>query len=717
MKIRIKVKTLLLVLLVFAVAYLWIIPQSTLAIARYLDKKDSPRADLFFERHIKMDDSIEGRLDYAKSLVKSFQKFTIYQQGWGGGEETSQEDMAKAEELLKEILKKDPSRNEEKLYMQAYTMLMDISIANGDAKTLRELVEYGEKENDLRDDSLIYKAYLHFVEREFDEAKNIISKLEDEGLDDPRFEIILAEINLAEGNVQEAKEQYKLFQNRDWRLVEDSYFASGAYNSRNYWLEESEDLLSGNNKIKGRVTYEGEPMAFVEVYILNADGGIRIGRESYVAITDENGYFETMGLADGIYDVGLGLDSSLLTDKVFQRSETGYVDLTQNDEYIEYTFRRTFQVYSPQPGEIVEDDEFTASWEEVADAAYYTVEPVIFSNPLEKTGGSFRSPIEDVNGEDRFKETTAKFRISDCRNQTGGMSFEGEEWILGSSAVLGKFLPGGEYPIIVNAYDSENLLLTSSFPMRTYYDEIPSIVIEGELSEGQKLVAEMKYPEAIEHYENILEDNPDNIEGISSLVKIYGIGWKKGEKNLGRAFELIEGIDDEKLKADLLNSVLSQMDTEEILEFENQVREGIEILRQYDKDNSYYNKYKLYLAKEDYRGARDALENLENFLPDSLIFLHIYLGDYDLAVERLLDARFYPSRLQGDAIISAILGLGENTPPDEEMEALKEFLLEMIKGGAYENRNEIYDKLVESVQNQDILTIADEIYNARHWNY
>ncbi len=717
MKIRLKVKTLLLLLLVFAVAYLWVIPQGTLAIARYLDKKDSPRADLFFERHIKMDDSIEGRLDYAKSLVKSFQKFTIYQQGWGGGEETSQEDIAKAEELLKGILKKDPSRNEEKLYIDAYLMLMDISIAKGDVEGLKEHIDFGENKSNLRNDALIYKAYLYFVNREFKEAENIVFQLEDEGLDDPRFEILLAEIHLANGNIQEAKVQYDLLQNRDWRLVEHSYFASGAYSSRNFWLQESENLISGNNKIKGRVTYEGEPMAFVEIYILNADGGIRIGGESYVAITDENGYFQTMGLADGLYDVGLGLDSSLLTDKVFQKSETAYVDLTQNDEYIEYTFRDTFEVYSPQPGEIVEDDEFTVSWEEVADAAYYTVEPVIFSNPLEKTGGSFRSPIEDINGKGRFVETTAQFRISDYRNQTGGMTFEGEEWILGSSAVLGKFLPGMEYPIIVNAYDSENLLITSSFPMRMYYDEIPSIVIEGELSEGQKLVAKMMYTEAILHYENILKDDPDNVEAISSLVKIYGIGWKKGEKNLGRAFELIEVISDERLKADLLNSILSQMDTEEILEFEKQVSDGIDVLSQYDNDNSHYNEYKLYLAKEDYIEARNALENLENFLPDSLIFLHIYLEDYDLAVERLLDERFYPSRLQGDTFKSAILGLGKNPPPEEEMEALREFLLEMIKGGANERKEKIYNKLVKSAENEDILTIVDEIYNVRNWNY
>lgn len=718
MKMKIKVKTLLLGLIVFAVGYLWVIPQSTLAIARYLDKKESPRAELFFERHIQMDDSIEGRLEYAKSLVKSFRKFTIYQQGWGGGEETSQEDLIRAEDLLQEILQMEPSAREENLHLEAYRMRMDIAIAKGDVDGLRELIHFGENNKKfLLDEALLYKAYLHFTNRDFEEVKNILDRLQQEGLDDPRQEILLAEIHLANGELEEARDLYKKYQARDWKSLKDSYFASPTFSSRNFWLDESQSLLKGDNRIKGRVTFEGEPMAFVEVYILRADGGVRIGGESFVAITDEKGYFETLPISDGIYDVGLGLDGSLLTDKVFQKSETGYVEIAQGDEHIEYTFRDTFDVYSPQPGSVVKDDLFNVSWEEVPEADYYTVEPVIFSNPLEKSGGSFRSPIEDIDGEGRFGGTSADFRISDVRNQTGGMTFEGEEWLLGSGAVLGKFLPGGEYPIIVNAYDKNNQLITSSFPMRTYYDQIPSIVVEGDLSPGQRLVAQLKYPEAIEYYEEVLLEEPDNMEAISSLIKIYGIGWKKGEKNLERAFELLERVEDERLASNLINSISFELEADEILGSEEKIMDMIAILEKYNEDDAHYARFKLHRAKGNYREARDALENLENFLPESLVFLNIYLGDYDLAVQGLLDDRFYPSRLQGETFRSAILGLGEDPPPADEMESLREFLLEMISGGAYERKDQIYKRLVDNVDNEDILTIVDEIYNQRHWNY
>ena len=717
MKMKIRVKTLLLGMIVLAVGYLWVIPQSTLAIAKYLDGKDSPRAGLFYERHIKMDDSIQGRLDYAQSLVKYFGKFTIYQQGWGGGEETTREDLIRAEELLQEILQMEPSPREEKLYMDAYRMRMDIAIAKGDVDGLRQLIYLGENHKEIMmDEASLYKAYLYFTNREFEEAKIIVDRLQQEGLDDPRQEILLAEIHLANGDAKGARDLYKKLQRRDWRSLKDTYFASPTFGHRNFWLDESRSLLEGNNRIKGRVTFEGEPMAFVEIYILSADGGVRIGGESFVAITDEKGYFETLPLSDGIYDVGLGLDGSLLTDKVFQKSETGYVQVP-GDDFIEYTFRDTFQVYSPQPGSVVEDDLFTVSWEEVPEADYYTVEPVIFSNPLERSGGSFRSPIEDIGGEGRFRGTSADFRISDFRNQTGGMTFEGEEWLLGSGAVLGKFLPGGEYPIIVNAYDKNNQLITSSFPMRTYYDKIPSIVVEGELSPGQRLVAQMKYPEAIEYYEEVLLEEPDHIEAISSLVKIYGIGWKKGEKNLDRAFELLERVDDERLASNLINSIIFEFEADEILGSEEKIMDMIAILEKYNEDDAHYARFKYHRAKGNYREARDSLENLENFLPDTLVFLHIYFGDYDLAVERLLDDRFYPSRLQGETFRSAILGLGENPPSADEMEALREFLLEMINGGAYERKVGIYNRLVNNVDNQDILTIADEIYNERHWNY
>jgi tetratricopeptide (TPR) repeat protein len=227
----------------------------------------------------------------------------------------------------------------------------------------------------------------------------------------------------------------------------------------------------------------------------------------------------------------------------------------------------------------------------------------------------------------------------------------------------------------------------------------------------------MKYPEAIEHYEEVLLEDPHDMEAISSLIKIYGIGWKKGEKNLERAFELLERVDDERLASNLINSISFELEADEILGSEEKIMDMIAILEKYNEDDAHYARFKYHRAKGNYREARDSLENLENFLPDTLVFLHIYFGDYDLAVERLLDERFYPSRLQGETFRSAILGLGENPPPADEMEALREFLLEMINGGAYEQKDQIYKRLVNNVDNQDILTIVDEIYNQRHWNY
>jgi len=104
--------------------------------------------------------------------------------------------------------------------------------------------------------------------------------------------------------------------------------------------------------------------------------------------------------------------------------------------------------------------------------------------------------------------------------------------LLGPDAVLGKFLPGIEYPIVVNAYDENNNLITSSLPLRTYYDQIPSITVDGGLTEGEDMILRKKYPEAIELYESILKENPDDMDALRYLAKIYGIGWKKGEKTL-----------------------------------------------------------------------------------------------------------------------------------------------------------------------------------------
>ena len=718
MKIRVKVKNLLLVMLMIVILYFWGIPQATLGIANYLDTKNSDKAQLYYEKYADTRKSISSRLIFAESLVDHFSRFVIYSQGWGGGNGVSQEQMEKAEEVLRLNLGENPSKSELKDYVSSYRMLMDMAIAEGSSNKLKELIGWGEKSNnaEVKEISSIYTAFLHTINRDFSKAERIIEGLENTGSSDPRLQIIRGEIALFKGDIEEATRIYDELGRRSWKELDSSYFGSRAYLDRKFWLEQASEHIGEDGFIEGRILFEGKPMAFVEIYLQYADGGFRAGGDGYIAITDENGYFKSIGLKKGLYDIGVGTLESILVDKVFSRIEPGYVEVGEGITTVDFKFRNTIKVLSPQPGTYLDSDELVVRWEEVPGAAYYTVEPVVFRDPINKSGGYFRRAIESVEGEIRFTSDTAKFKVSEFLYASGGLTREGNDRILGPGAILGMFLPGVEYPITVNAYTKDNGLITSSLPMRTYYDSLPSVIMPGELSEGQRLVAGMKYPEAIQHYEDILLEDPENVEAITSLAKLYGLGWKLGEKNLERAFILSDSIIDSRLKSDIMRIILQDMTSEELLQNEKIVLEVIESLDNLKNDDSKYIEFRFHRAKKDWKAARAALEKLESYVPDTLVFLDIYFEDYDKALERLRDKRFYPSRLQGSIFTDAVAGLKENPPSSSDLSIFREFIERLIGDGAYENSGAIYTSTTGRLRDKNLRTIIDEIYNQRHWN-
>lgn len=718
MKIRVKVKNLLLGMLMIGILYFWGIPQATLGIANYLDTKNSDKAQLYYEKYADTRKSVSSRLIFAESLVDHFSRFVIYSQGWGGGNGVSQEQMEKAEEVLRLNLGENPSKSELKDYVSSYRMLMDMAIAEGSSNKLKELIGWGEKSNnaEVKEISSIYTAFLHTINRDFSKAERIIEGLENTGSSDPRLQIIRGEMALFKGDIEEATRIYDELGRRSWKELDSSYFGSRAYLDRKFWLEQASEHIGEDGFIEGRILFEGKPMAFVEIYLQYADGGFRIGGDSYIAITDENGYFKSIGLKKGLYDIGVGTLESILVDKVFSRIEPGYVEVGEGITTVDFKFRNTIKVLSPQPGTYLDSDELVVRWEEVPGAAYYTVEPVAFFDPINKSGGYFRRAIESVEGEIRFTSDSAKFKVSKLLYAIGGLSRDGDDWIIGPEAVLGMFLPGVEYPITVNAYTKDNGLITSSLPMRTYYDSLPSVIMPGELSEGQRLVAEMKYPEAIQHYEDILIEDPEDVEAITSLAKLYGLGWKRGEKNLDRAFDLSDSIMESGIRSNILNIILQEMTSEEIIQNEKIVLEVIESLDNLKNDDLRYTEFRFHRAKKDWKAARAALEKLESYVPDTLVFLDIYFEDYDKALERLRDKRFYPSRLQGSIFTDAVAGLKENPPSSSDLSIFREFIERLIGDGTYENSGAIYTSTTGRLRDKNLRTIIDEIYNQRHWN-
>ncbi len=715
-----KVKTLLLILVALTLTFVWGIPAAILGIADYLEDKGSNEAYLFFEKYAEYPTTsdIKGKFLYADSLVKSFNKYTIMLAGWGGSEDTTPENMEKAKKLLEEIMAEIPNNEDEKeYYIDSYKMLLDMAISMGDTEMLHKWISFGQENTDekLMYTADIYNGFILHVNGDREGAKKIIEKYDKTDIADIKLDILKAEITLFDGDYDEAE---KMFQKIDsnWNAREKCTFGSTGYYERSFWYDRIIKRFKGTNVVRGTVTYEGKPLPFVEIYVQEADGGLRSGGESYIGITDENGEFETLGLKNGIFDIGIGIEDSILTDKVLQRSEHRYLELDGDDVEINFIFNNTLSVNMPGHGEKISGEEFTVSWEEVAGAEYYNVEPVVFFEAYEKSGSSFRSPIADENGEDRFTETSATFKMETLRNQTGGTMYDGEERLLCPTSVLGIFMPGVEYPIVVNAYDENNNLITSSLPLRTYYEKIPSIITEGSLTEGEKLILGTKYPEAIEFYENILKDNPYDVDALRYLTKIYGIGWKEGEKNVERAITLGQRYTEISGNGELLPVILHHMDTDEIKENSEMVRSILTSSMEHLDDDKNYLLSRYYIAVEDWESARETFRNMKDYVPDDLFYLNMYFGDYKDAAENIRSKDFYISRLSSDKVEESLKALENSHPNDSDRQAFNTFLLELVKGIDYDGGETLYNETSRKITDSNIKTILHEIYLDRRWD-
>lgn len=714
MKKKIKIKTLILIVFIFIVTSIWIVPNTILVIAKFVKPE---KAIYFYEKYAAYPTTskIRGRYFIAKDLVNSKSKYTVYFNGWGGGTDTSRADVEYTITILEDIMKETPKNEAERnYYLDSYEMLLDMGISSGNVGLLKDWISFGQEADDedlvyLGD---IYQAFLFHVNDERDRAKDIVAKYDGGDQADGMLDILKAEIALFDGDYQVAEEQYKKIRDNNWAAIMGGNFTSDSYRNRNFWFEDKFERLKGDNIIRGSVTYEGEAMPFVEIYVLEGHGGISIGGDSYFAITDENGEFETLGLRDGVYNIGIGLDNSLLEDRVLQQKTNHVFELDGSDGEFNFVFKDTFQVDMAEYNE--EKDELTVSWEEVEGAAYYTVVVASFSDGVGKDGAVFYSPAVNENGDYRISESSASFDMEVLRSDVSGHGLD-EDNVKTSNAILNLFSPGIEYPIFVNAYDENDKLVTSSLPLRSYYDEIPSITMEGDLSEGEELIFNQDYIEAIEYYEDVLEEDGDNIDALRYLTKMYGLGWKLGEKNLERGLELGDRYSTITGSNRLFKIIVGDMTIDEIREYGDLYYSTL--LENKDNFHDMYHYYlsRYYIAEENWEEARDALEDSDDiYLYDNLFYLNMYLGDYANALDNV--NYLYRNLAMSLETREAIENLIDSPPQGKDKEGFNNFLLELVKGIDRKKGISLYKETIKEVINEDIKVVLRDIYYDRGWD-
>jgi tetratricopeptide (TPR) repeat protein len=716
MKIKIKVKNLIKLSILTLFIILIVLPYATLEIAKYLDRKGSDKALAFYESYLNKPVKLqndEALYNYALNLAGETDKYTIMMMGWGGGAGTTLDGLEKASLALEKIL--NNSSSEGAFYSRAYSKIMDICINLQEPKELMNWIEWGKKNTDeeINYISDLYRAFYHYANRDYDLANKALEgyDITDEVVDN-RYYTIQGEIALFKGDFETAIRNFELSTSFNTSYT-DSLFGSRSYIGRNYWYNEYESSLKGNYKVRGRVEFNGEPMPFVEVYIQD-NTGFRTGGNDHIAITDINGEYETLGIRSGTYQIGIGLSNSLLYDKVYLRQNLRSLNLN-SDLVFDYSFNSPIKVISPKPGTVIKDKKFIVEWDNVSGADYYTVEITTINN-----NATFRTPIIDNDGDYRIRETIAEFDIDKSRNNIGGLSFDGEEMLLLPMGVLGNILPGEEHPIIVNAYDENDNLIGSSLPLNSLYEDISSIVVEGYLTQGEKLINESKYEEAIKYYEEQLQKDPNDKEALVYLSKIYMIGWKKGEQNFDKAIEYSTRYKELTNDYNLSLKAIGFMDHDARINNRTFIENLFdEIPVNERKQDYYYELGRFYTSLSEFEKSRTAyMEYVSNgtYIPDALLYLNLYLGDFDGALSILSDYKYSTIRMNKNILNNSILNLKADNIDATDYEIFKVFLEKILRGIERTEGNELYHSTYTKLSNPDLKNILHEIRLEMYWD-
>ncbi len=730
MKIKLKVKNLLLLSLGFLLLVFVLLPKGNIIIARALDRMDSPYAEAFYERYLDQNfgnPSFRAQLEYAETLIDGFNRYGIFSNHRGGVIDNRPEDLQRAKELLETGIEREKNLDDyEYYYLRGYRLLMDLYIATGEMKNFQQGLRFptGESE-ELEELQRIYCSYYEIYFGDINRGKELLN----EGR--PAYYLrerrtLLGEIALREGKFEEARahiSEAEVHRPGKYNYFHGTLFGTGAFQHQNMWIDSYINSFAGNYTLSGQITFDGDPMSFVEIYIKKGgDNSWQSAGERMVAITDEEGYFETLGLRRGSYSLGIGIDSSRLYDK-YLPGMTGPMAEAQlivtEDQYLEIKFTPPIafsEITNQQLSS--EEEEFRLTWSPVPEAAYYEAYYLSFTNPQEKTGGHGERRLITAEGEDKIFENGASFTVGMINEKDPGgiVSFSDEERLLEPGGILSPTLPGVEYPLFIKAFDEDHREITSSLSLRGDYNEVPSFSLEGELSEGEQLLLDQAYPEAIAYYKEHIEDGEIRKEALRTLSLIYHYGWKKGEEDKDLALTYAEEYYNETGNSRILEMILGGMSLEEVKSNRSRLEYYIEKIGE-PQDDYHIQQLRgdLHLIDGDWEEAVAVYEENQHYLNWKVLYLDLLLGDYVKAADRMEDSRFHIYRLDPLNMKDELQDLREGGLTSGDEARLKR-MMEALLLESRDSAAEVYREIYPDIESEALRNILYEIRLMNNWD-
>ncbi len=184
--------------------------------------------------------------------------------------------MEKGIDILKEILEKENKNEKDMKYtILAYEKLMATFIElQSPPEDLIYWINWGKGEDneEINYISDLYLSFYHFVNREYDLAEELLNKYhQDSKYIDEKYYYMKAELDLRKGDIDSFKQFYETGEN----FMGVYRGSKSIFNYRNYDFKDYYTKVKGDLKIKGRVSFNGKPMPFVQVYLQDGGKGYR----------------------------------------------------------------------------------------------------------------------------------------------------------------------------------------------------------------------------------------------------------------------------------------------------------------------------------------------------------------------------------------------------------------------------------------------------------
>ncbi|MFP4016883.1 MAG: hypothetical protein ACLFUI_07600, partial [Halanaerobiales bacterium] len=278
------------------------------------------------------------------------------------------------------------------------------------------------------------------------------------------------------------------------------------------------------SSLEGYIKRNGRPMANVLVCLGEDRDMGTLWEADYIAITDENGFYQFKGIPADRYKFVLNLSSLRIKNMVYQGKNRN-IEIGEDTKIANVNLVPEVEILSPDKPVYMDTLEpLKVTWEPYPDAAYYK-----FFGGVVRDNGSWSTGIEG-----KIYDNTAYLEFPDHIVNSNNISID-QEGIAPASLLGYEQLPTTFF-YGVEAFDKEDKLISRSV------NSIINNRIEypgKELSEADKLLADRKYDEAIEEYEKHLENNPEDLRVLRILNRIYSDGYNFEEegRNIEKAYQ------------------------------------------------------------------------------------------------------------------------------------------------------------------------------------